>query len=173
VRSDSGFTLVELLVVVVILGILLSMAVIEYRSVRIRGGEAAAIGTLDTINRAQFAYMQACGNQRYAPTIASLGAPVPGSGSPFLSPDLSESDPLVKAGYRFQMSGDVIPDAAPSCTGADPVAGYALTADPVSPGVTGLRSFGTNADRVIFEDAASFTGNMPETGVPGHGQEIK
>jgi prepilin-type N-terminal cleavage/methylation domain-containing protein len=173
VRSDRGFTLIELLVVVAIVGMLLAMAVVEYRSVRIRGGEAAAIGTLDTINRAQFAYMQACGNQRYAPTIVSLGVPVPGSGAAFLSPDLSQSDPLVKAGYRFQMSGTVLPDAPPSCTGADAVSGYALTADPLRPGITGGRYFGTNADRVIFEDAASFAGNMPEAGAPGHGQEIK
>jgi prepilin-type N-terminal cleavage/methylation domain-containing protein len=172
VRSETGFTLIELLVVVALVGILLSMAVIEYRSVRIRGGEAAAIGTLDTVNRAQFAYMQTCGNQRYAPTLASLGAPVPGSGEAFLSPDLSQSDPLAKAGYLFQMSGEIIPDAPPSCTGAEAVSGYALTADPVSPGATGRRYFGTNSDRVIFEDAASFAGNMPQAGVPGHGQEI-
>ena len=43
----------------------------------------------------------------------------------------------------------------------------------IIPNVTGTRYFGTNGDRVIFEDLASFTGNMPESGAPGHGHEIK
>ena len=33
--------------------------------------------------------------------------------------------------------------------------------------------FGTNADRVIYADTATFAGNMPERGAPGHGTEVK
>ena len=45
-----------------------------------RGRGGRRIAALDAINKAQFAYAQTCGNQRYAPTLVSLGVPVPGSG---------------------------------------------------------------------------------------------
>jgi len=54
-----------------------------------------------------------------------------------------------------------------------PVSGYFVTADPIIPGTTGVRFFGSNVDRVVYEDAATFAGNMPETGAPEHGAEIK
>lgn len=173
VRGSRGFTLIEILVVVAIIGILSSIAVVGYQTARVRGMEVTAIITLDAINKAQFAYMQTCGNQRYAPTLVSLGALVPGSGTAFLSPDLTLSDPLTKSGYLVRMSGTEVLDPVLTCTGATPLLGYQVTADPVTPGVTGVRYFGTNLERLIFADATSFTGTMPEAGAPEHGVEIK
>jgi type IV pilus assembly protein PilA len=173
VRGSRGFTLIEMLIVLAIVGVLTSMAVAGYRFARLRGGEASAITTLDSINKAQFAYMQTCGNQHYAPTLVSLGVPVPGSGVAFLSPDLAQSDPLEKSGYLIAMAGTDVDNVVPTCTGATPVSTYRVTADPLHPGLSGSRYFGTNGERVIFEDEATFTGNMPETGPPPHGREIK
>jgi type IV pilus assembly protein PilA len=173
VRGSRGFTLIELLIVLAIIGVLASIAVPGYQAARMRGLETTALSTLDSINKAQFAYMQTCGNQRYAPTLVSLGVPVPGSGAAFLGPDLAQSDPLQKSGYLIAMAGTDVDDALPTCTGATPVSGYKVTADPLSPGHSGSRYFGTNGERAIFEDKATFTGNMPETGSPSHGQEIK
>jgi type IV pilus assembly protein PilA len=173
VRGSRGFTLIEMLVVIALVGVLSSIAVAGYRTARVRGAETTAIATLDSINKAQFAYMQTCGNQRFAPTLVSLGVPVPGSGTAYLSPDLSQSDPLTKSGYLVAMTGTEMVDAVLTCTGATPVSGYQVTADPLTPGFSGTRYFGTNTDRVIFEDQVTFAGNMPESGAPGHGQEIK
>jgi hypothetical protein len=39
--------------------------------------------------------------------------------------------------------------------------------------VSGIQFFGTNTDRVVYSDSATFAGNMPETGAPGHGVEVK
>jgi prepilin-type N-terminal cleavage/methylation domain-containing protein len=173
-RGSRGFTLIELLIVLGIIGVLATIAIPGYQAARIRGRETAAITALDTINKAQFAYMETCGNQRYAPTLVSLGVPAPGTGTAFLSPDLAQVDPLSKSGYLIQLSGtEMIDNASPTCTGATPVSAYQVTADPLNPGVSGSRYFGTNADRVIFEDQASFASNMPETGAPPHGREIK
>jgi prepilin-type N-terminal cleavage/methylation domain-containing protein len=172
VRTARGFTLIELLIVIAIMGVLLSFALAGYRSSRIRGAEAVAIAALEAINQAQFAFMQTCGHQMYAPTLSSLGMPVPG-GAPYLSPDLTRSDELVKGGYLIKMAGTEAVDAPPTCISVVPVSSYQITADPTSPGITGTRFFGTNTDRAIFADTGTFTGNMPETGAPPHGSELK
>ena len=172
-RDARGFTLVELLIVIVILAIVLSMSIAGYRHARIRGGEAAAIAALDSINQAQFAFMQTCGNQRYAPTLASLGTPTPHGGSAFLSPDLTTGETVVKGGYSFQMAGTPVTDDSRTCTDVTPVVGYQVTADPTVAGLTGSRYFGTNTARVIYEGTETFLGNMPETGPPERGSEIE
>lgn len=173
IRQSRGFTLVELLIVFAIVGVLLAMAFVGYRHARIRGGEAAAIGTLQAINQAQFAFMQTCGNQHYAPTLVSLGTPAAATGAPFLSPDLTQSDPLIKSGYFFQMGGtEVSEGSATTCTGVTPLTDYYITADPTAPGVTGVRFFATNADRVLYEGTASFVDQMPARGAPPHGTEV-
>jgi hypothetical protein len=71
------------------------------------------------------------------------------------------------------MSGSAAEDGALTCTSATPLSGYQVTADPVSPEISGSRYFGSNSQGVIYEDQGSFSGNMPEAGAPAHGQEIK
>ena len=172
IDRSAGFTLIELLIVLAIVGVLASASMVGYRAARIRGAEASAIGALQAVTQAQFAFAQACGNQRYAPTLAALGTPMQTTGQAFLSPDLA-ADPLTKSGYTFVIAGTVVTDDGLTCTGVSPVMSYQLTADPLVPGVTGHRYFATNTDRVLYEDEASFANNMPETGPPGHGKEIK
>ena len=172
-RSARGFTLIELLVVLAIIGILVSFAIAGFRYARIRGAEAAAVAALDAINQAQFAYMQTCGHQLYAPTLGSLGTPTPNGGAPYLSPDLAVGDQVVKSGYLIKMAGTEAPEAPQTCTSVQPVSGYQITADPTSPGLSGTRFFATNTDRAIYHDTATFSGNMPETGAPPHGSEVK
>jgi prepilin-type N-terminal cleavage/methylation domain-containing protein len=171
--AAAGFTIVEILIVMALIGIISSLAVIGVQHARVRSAETAAMSAMRTINQAQFAYMQSCGNQAYAPTLVSLGTPPPGSDSAFLSPDLTQSDPLQKSGYMFQMGGTPRTDPATTCTGVVPLTSYQLTADPLNPGHSGIRSFGSNSDRVIYADAATYTGNMPESGAPGHGSEVR
>ncbi|WP_321390712.1 prepilin-type N-terminal cleavage/methylation domain-containing protein [uncultured Desulfuromusa sp.] len=52
--SDDGFTLLEILIVVVIIGILAAISVPIYATFRIRSFEAAALSDLDTVRKAQF-----------------------------------------------------------------------------------------------------------------------
>jgi prepilin-type N-terminal cleavage/methylation domain-containing protein len=169
---EAGFTLIELLIVISIIGILAATSTALYRHAHIRADEASAIMTLNTINQAQFAFAQACGNQRYAPSLAALATPMPSTGQAFLSPDL-RADPLIKAGYRFTLGGTAVTDGAVTCTGLTPLEGYQVTGDPEYPGLSGVRYFGTNTDRVGFEDTQTFTTNMPESGPPAHGTEMK
>ena len=173
IRTAAGFTLIELLVVLAIVALLASAATAGYRQSRIRAAEASTLTSLNAINQAQFIYMQSCGKQRYAPTLVALGMPAPGDEHGFVSADLAVSDPLPKSGYIIQMAGTPATEGDQTCTGLVPLSGYQITADPAIPGTTGTHFYGTNGDRVIYEDLESFQNKMPETGPPGHGAEIK
>ncbi len=171
--SSRGFTLIELVVVLGIVAVLATIGMVGYRQARIRTAEASAVSSLTAINQAQFVFMQTCGKRRYAPTLAALGTPTPGNEHGFISADLTVSDPLEKSGYRFALTGTASTEGEQTCTGHVPLDRYRLTADPLSRGVTGNLFYGTNTDRVIYSDVASFQDDMPEAGAPGHGAEIK
>jgi prepilin-type N-terminal cleavage/methylation domain-containing protein len=172
-RNSDGFTLLEMLVVAAVVALLAAAAMVGYRQSKIRAGEASAVAALRSLNQAQFIYMQSCGKQRYAPTLVALGTPAPGDEQAFVSADLAVSDPLPKAGYIIQMTGTAATEGEQTCTGAVPLTSYKLTADPAAPGISGTHFYGTNAERVIYEDLQTFQNDMPETGAPGHGAEIK
>jgi prepilin-type N-terminal cleavage/methylation domain-containing protein len=173
VRDPRGFTLIEVLLVLLIVGILLTISMANYRQARLRGAEASAIGSLTAINQAQFAYMQTCGNQKFAPHLTTLGKPNPNTSAAYLSPDLTAADEVVKSGYRFVLEGTEVLDPILTCTGDTPVEAYHITADPVTPGTTGNRFFGTNVSLVIYEDLETFVGKMPDTGAPPLGSEVR
>jgi len=173
VRDSRGFTLIELLLVILIMGILMSIAMVNYRFARIRGSEVSAIAALSAINQAQFAFMQTCGHQRFAPKLTSLGKVNPNSGAAYLSPDLTGAEEVRKSGYQISMEGTEVAEPIQTCTGETPVEGYSLTADPLVQGTTGIRYFGTNLDLSIYESPETLRGKMPERGAPPMGQEVR
>jgi prepilin-type N-terminal cleavage/methylation domain-containing protein len=172
--GEAGFTLIELMIVIAVIAILLSVAFAQYRRTRTAADEAVVVATLRTIGRAQAQFALTCGNQKFSSSLAGLGQPVPTTGVAFLSPDLTSGDLVEKAGYQLNFVAKPIQDAPPACNGATVAEGYAVTADPLGPELTGRVFFAINADRVVYEDEAqTFTGNMPESGAPGHGSEVK
>ena len=88
-------------------------------------------------------------------------------------PLLTAADEVVKSGYKIVMEGTEVMDPVLTCTGDTPVEGYHVTADPVTPGTSGIRFFGTNVDLVIYENLETFSGKMPDNGAPPIGQEAK
>jgi prepilin-type N-terminal cleavage/methylation domain-containing protein len=173
-QAQAGFTLIELMVVLAIIAVLLAIAFSEYRGMQARGNDASALASMRSIAAAQWQFALTCGNMKYASTLPALAQPVPSTGQGFLSPDLTSAPAFEKSGYWFQMAGKPIDSGAPACNGTVPADGYAATADPMKPGVTGVRFFGLNADRILYVDELeSFTEKMPESGPPPHGGEIK
>jgi hypothetical protein len=111
---------------------------------------------------------------KYATTLPALAQPVPATGHGFLSPDLTSAESFEKSGYMFQMAAKPLDGVPPACNGVPVAEGYAATADPVKPGLTGNYFYGVNADRVLYLDQEkSFTGNLPESGPGGHGAEVR
>jgi prepilin-type N-terminal cleavage/methylation domain-containing protein len=174
VAGNAGFTLIELMVVLAIIGILLAIAFNQYRGMQARGNDASALASLRSIAVAQSQFAMTCGNMKYATTLPALAQPVPSTGQGFLSPDLTEAESFEKSGYVFHMAAKPLDDAPPACNGAATAEGYAATADPARPGITGLHFYGVNRDRVLYlDEEQTFTGNLPESGPPPHGSEVK
>jgi prepilin-type N-terminal cleavage/methylation domain-containing protein len=174
VANERGFTLIELMIVLAIIGILLAIAFTEYRNMQARGNEASALSSMRSIAVAQWQFATTCGNMKYATTLPGLGQPAPATGQAFLSPDLTAAESFEKSGYILNMKGTPLNDAAPACNGAAVAAGFAATADPVRPGVTGMNYYGINADRVLYLDPEkSFKEDLPESGGAPHGTEVK
>lgn len=172
-RAVRGFTLIELLIVIAVIGILASVAIPWLLSVRIRAHEASAIASLESINDAQALYREVCGKGRYAPNLPALGRPAPSTGEAFISPDLAGAEMVIKSGYQITMGGTSDDTPSPGCNGVETTPTYFATADPVRPGSTGQRFFGTNRNRVIYQAPQSFAGKMPEEGPPPEGTELK
>jgi hypothetical protein len=176
-RGESGFTLIDMLFVIALIGLLSTLAIPGLMRARGAAQSASALGTMKVINSAQLSFAITCGLGFYSPDLPRLGVIPPSAIDAFLPPEMATSPTFIKSGYTFSMAGVGIPGAPASCNGLSAGAGssgYALVADPidVTPG-SDARYFGTNADGTIYEDTDTYTLTMPETGAPPGGRPIK
>lgn len=168
---DHGFTLVELMLVVGVIGLLLAIAVPNLLRARMSANEASAISSLRTISSAQATFAASCGSGFYAPTLALLGTPPAPTVASFIDPDLS-TDPSFKATYTISLTGgEEAVGAPPPCNGA--VAGgvaatYFVDAVPAN---VGFRYFGTNQGGIIYEDRVALP--VTHSGAPAGATPIQ
>lgn len=150
-RSESGFTLIELMAVVGIIGIIGAIAVPGLMRARMSGSEASAIGSLRTISSSQSAFAASCGSGFYAPSLALLGTPPAGGLTAFIGTDLN-ADLSFKSSYEMSVTGGALATGAPaSCNGAAAGAVVATYFAAALPAATGFRFFGTNQAGVIYQ----------------------
>jgi len=172
---EAGFTLLDMMFVVALVGLLMTLAIPGLMRARGAAQVASAIGTVRTINSAQLSYAITCGLGFYAPDFPTLGMKPPSANEAFLGADMTSGPTFNKSGYNFSLAGTPLAGAPATCNGLGAGAaapGYAMVADSLDP-VQNNRFLASNADGVIYEHTASLAASMPEGGPPPVGAPIK
>jgi type IV pilus assembly protein PilA len=153
VFSAAGFTLIEVLIVVAIIGTLAALAVGYLSKARMAANEASAIGSLRALNSAQTGYFSTCGQNGFAPTFARLVT------DGYASPDLNLSP---KSGYNFALTAGIGGAGAPDCTNQPTQTAYYAAAEPMSP-AHGRRGFATSMAGTIWQNQSGVPPTQPFT----------
>jgi type IV pilus assembly protein PilA len=151
IRKQKGFSLIELLIVVAIILIIAAIAIPNLLRARIAANEAAAVGTLRTMNTAAVTYSSTWQNG-FPPSLASQGGAVGAATctTANLLDNVLAQDPATKSGYTFKYAGTTA--YAPTACGSPGWQTYAIDATPLTVGTTGQRSFCTDESGVIHFD---------------------
>jgi prepilin-type N-terminal cleavage/methylation domain-containing protein len=174
-RSQAGFTLIDLLFVVAILGLLSTLAMPGLMRARSAAQSGSALATLRIVNSAQLSFAITCGLGFYAPDFPSLGKIPRGATEAFMDPEMTGDVTFQRSGYGFSMASTPVEGTPETCNGLEGGAtgsGYALVADPLDKAKP-LRNFGTNADGVLYEHTSELGDVMPESGPPEVGQPVR
>jgi hypothetical protein len=174
-RSEAGFTLIDLLFVIAVIGLLSTLAIPGLMRARGAAQTASAVGTVKVVNSAQLSFAITCGLGFYAPDFPSLGVKPPASVDAFLDPEMSAAPTFIKSNYQFSMGVIPIGGAPPSCNGVaagQMSSGYAVVADPLDLGGK-WKFLGSNADGTLWEHDATFASIMPQTGAPSAGIPLR
>ena len=149
-KNQKGFSLIELLIVVAIIGIIAAIAIPNLLSSRRAANEGSAVSAMRTIGSAQATYLSTAGNGQFATDLAGLrdsGGNTIGLVDQVLAGG-------TKSGYTFTSARLAAVAGSPERydTTAVPTSFTGLTA-------TGTRSFYSNEDGVIF----AVVGGTPPT----------
>jgi len=155
-RSDRGFSLLELRIVMSIITVIAAIAVPGLLRARMAGNETSAIGSLRVVTSSEAAYAASCGSNGYASSYVVLGTPAPGTTVPFISEDLGMVAVPVKSGYSYTLGNGAGAAAGPNdCNGTATTTAYYATATPLTFGMSGVRSFAVSAHNQIWQARAA------------------
>jgi prepilin-type N-terminal cleavage/methylation domain-containing protein len=153
IRRKTGFTLVEIMVVVLIMAVLVAVAVPNLLRTRITSNEAAAISTVKL--------MVAGLNNFYTVNQASGGFPAtlaglaPSGQVPYIDPILAVASPT-RYGYNYTYT--------PAAAAGGTVHRFHIYAAPVTFGTTGIRCIYADESAIIYATDLANRGIVADPG---------
>jgi prepilin-type N-terminal cleavage/methylation domain-containing protein len=149
-KTQKGFSLIELLIVVAIILIIAAIAIPNLLRAKMAANEASAVGSVRTINTGSITYSSTYG-AGYPPALTNIGGTGTSStcaGSLFIDNSLATavSAATAKSGYYFTYSPSGTAVTVGSCTGNP---SYTVLATPSVQGQTGQRLFFSDETGVI------------------------
>jgi prepilin-type N-terminal cleavage/methylation domain-containing protein len=148
-ERESGFSLIELLIVVAIILVIAAIAIPNLMRSRMSANEAAAVQSLRNLTSALTAYRTTFAQCGFPDSLTRLkpGTPTTESTAGLLD-SIMANDTFIKSGYTFTYQ---LTNGAGDCTGL-PGVDYDLEAQPTSYQRTGVRGFYVDATLVIRAD---------------------